>query len=438
MSFTTDKQTLDDLNLTGKYKPHSVFSFFNQVQTAGGERLLEALFKAPLTHHETINEVSQVFRYFQHKQWVFPFNKNVITAAVAYLALPGQLSQPLALADLLRKKWQKALVHGQAYDEAVTGLQAAVTLLQGVYQFMQQLNDFPQPDTLAPLRTLLQNKRMQWIQEPLSRPLTLTRMARYQYLLLQVFRNQMEALLDRVYYWDVCIAVSAVARENGLYYAHALPAAAHVFSCTGLRHPSLPKGVANPLVFSTRENLLFLTGANMAGKSTLMKATGIALYLAHMGFPVAARDMRFSVLDGLYTSINVPDSLQQGYSHFYAEVLRVKKVAEAVSSGLNLMVIFDELFKGTNVKDAYDATLAVTEELAAYRNCFFIISTHIIEVGEALRNKAAAVNFAYLPTVMQGATPRYTYQLTAGITNDRQGMLIIQNEGIPGLLRTEK
>jgi len=48
----------------------------------------------------------------------------------------------------------------------------------------------------------------------------------------------------------------------------------------------------------------------------------------------------------------------------------------------DLIVIFDELFKGTNVKDAYDATLAVTEAFSKYRNCFFIISTHIIEVGE--------------------------------------------------------
>lgn len=438
MSFITDKQTLDDLNLTGRYKPHSVFSLFNQVQTAGGERLLEALFKAPLTDNEAINRVSAVFRYCQEKQLVFPLDKALVAAAVAYLSLPGQAAQPLAVAALLQKKWQKALVHGEQYDVIAAGLQAAVTLLQRVSVFMQQLNDFPLAERLAPVQQLLQHKRMQWIREAAPERLSLAQMARYHYLLLHVFRNEMEVVLDLVYYWDVCIAVAGVARDKGLHYAHALPAGAHMFSCSGIRHPALPKGVGNPLHFNARENLLFLTGANMAGKSTLMKAFGIAVYLAHMGFPVAARDLRFSVLDGLYTSINVPDNLQQGYSHFYAEVLRVKKVAEAVSRGLNLVVVFDELFKGTNVKDAYDATLSVTEALADYRNCFFIISTHIIEVGEALREKQAAVSFAYLPTIMEGATPRYTYRLSPGITNDRQGMLIIQNEGIPELLRTNK
>ncbi|WP_235884587.1 P-loop NTPase family protein [Pedobacter hiemivivus] len=56
-------------------------------------------------------------------------------------------------------------------------------------------------------------------------------------------------------------------------------------------------------------------------------------------------------------------------------------------------MIFDELFKGTNVKDAYDTTLAVSKAYAQYRNCMFIISTHIIEVGEALREEVEGLQF---------------------------------------------
>ena len=115
-----------------------------------------------------------------------------------------------------------------------------------------------------------------------------------------------------------------------------------------------------------------------------MKSIGTNLYLAHLGFPVAASQLEFSLLDGLFSSINVPDDIQKGYSHFFAEVLRVKDVALQVRSGKRLLVLFDELFKGTNVKDAYDATLAVTEAFARFRDCLFVISTHIIEVGEAL------------------------------------------------------
>lgn len=174
----------------------------------------------------------------------------------------------------------------------------------------------------------------------------------------------------------------------------------------------------------------------MAGKSTFMKAFGISIYMAHMGFPVAAKELVFSVKDGLYSSINVTDNLDSGLSHFYAEVLRVKQVAEDVASGRDFVVIFDELFKGTNVKDAYDATLAVTASFSKYRNCFFIISTHIIEVGEALKNKSNNLCFAYLPIIMEGSVSKYTYKLQQGITTDRQGMIIIEKEGILNMIKS--
>ena len=139
----------------------------------------------------------------------------------------------------------------------------------------------------------------------------------------------------------------------------------------------------------------------------------------------------------LYTSINVPDNINLGYSHFYAEVLRVKKVAIEVSRSKRLVVIFDELFKGTNVKDAYDATLAVAQALSKRRACSFLISTHIIEVGQDLGKSCDNVTFAYLPTVMDGKVPRYTYRLQPGITADKHGMIIINNERIIETIRGE-
>ncbi len=115
---------------------------------------------------------------------------------------------------------------------------------------------------------------------------------------------------------------------------------------------------------------------------------------------------------------------------------RVKTIAEEVSRSKSLLVIFDELFKGTNVKEAYDATLAVTAAFARYRNCGFIISTHIVEVGEALREKYDNLQFVYLPTIMDDKTPRYTYRLEEGITSDRHGMKIIEQENILDIIRS--
>lgn len=184
----------------------------------------------------------------------------------------------------------------------------------------------------------------------------------------------------------------------------------------------------------TGQNLVFLTGANMAGKSTFLRALSTAVYIAHMGFPVAATQMEFSVLDGIYTTINLPDNLGIGASHFYAEVLRVKKMATALSSGKSLLVIFDELFRGTNVKDAHEATIAITSAFARKKNSLFIISSHIVEAGAALQQQPT-ISFRFLPTRMNGHTPEYTYKLEQGITDDRHGMIIIRNEGILDILK---
>ena len=161
------------------------------------------------------------------------------------------------------------------------------------------------------------------------------------------------------------------------------------------------------------------------------------MYTARMGFPVAAEAMEFSVMDGMYTTINLPDNLGIGASHFYAEVLRVKKVATELSQGRSLFIVFDELFRGTNVKDAQEATVAVSQAFAGKRTSMFIISSHIVEAGEALKQNSN-IGFCYLPTRMRGHEPEYTYTLEEGITDDRHGMIIINKEGILDILKNPK
>jgi putative mismatch repair-like protein len=236
---------------------------------------------------------------------------------------------------------------------------------------------------------------------------------------------------------DVYIAVARVAKERGFAFASVCPGERNVLKIKGAFHPFLKKPKGNTLEVDENSNVIFLTGANMAGKSTFMKTFSIAIFLAHVGFPVPAEAMEFSVRNGMFTTINLPDNLSMGYSHFYAEVLRLKKVVMQLQQTKKLVIVFDELFRGTNVKDAYDATLAVTEAFAGVPDCLFLISTHIIEVGVVLKERCKNIRFVYLPTKMEGGKPVYTYQLTEGITNDRHGMIIINNEKIIDIINGE-
>ena len=445
MSFIADKQTVSDLNLLGKYKPSSIFSLFNQVVTAGGERLLQEMFHHPLSSHEEINKRSKLFRYFQDLDLEFPFIKSDFILAENYLALGAAGNYPSVIADLLSKKLTASFLHDGQFEQISMGLAAAIRMLNSFRSFLlsqsagQQKSGKGIPGPYAvevdKILSIFYRPELSWLEkENGNLSMSLLKVAKYHYMLQHTLQKNMEDILHSIYELDVFIAVSKTAKVKGFGYATASPGGQNLLQIEGLRHPALAKGIANTLLFSKDQNMLFLTGANMAGKSTLMKAFGIAVYLAHMGFPVAAEEMQFSVMDGLFSSINVPDDLNMGYSHFYAEVLRVKQVAEEVSAGKNLVVLFDELFKGTNVKDAFDATLSVTRSFSEYRNCFYVISTHIIEVGEALQADTQNLRFAYLPTVMEGSKPRYTYLLEEGITTDRQGMMIIENEGILAIL----
>jgi DNA mismatch repair protein MutS len=440
MSFIADKQTLDDLNLLGKYKSNSVYSLFNKVCTEGGEKLLDTMFRHPLTDVAAINRRSKIFSYFQRQLFPFPFSVEEFSVMENYLSSGGSGNSFTASMDLLRKNFLQGIGLDKDYDTIKAGLYGTIKMLNKLIDFLPQLSDKenrnPFNEEIDVIRNILSNSRLHWItQEKNNRQLSLPQIIRYDTLLRLSLREEMTTVLQFIYQVDVYIAVARVARARGFCNAVALPRESYCMRISDCRHPGIEKAVANSVSLQMNSNVLFLTGANMAGKSTFMKSFSISVYLAHMGFPVPASAMEFSVLDGLYTSINVPDSLQLGYSHFYAEVRRVKTVAENVSAGKNLLVIFDELFKGTNVKDAYDATLAVTQAFSEYRNCFFIISTHIIEAADVLKANCNNLQLVYFPTVMEGSVPRYTYQLQQGVSADRHGMMIIQNEGIIEIIK---
>lgn len=441
MSFIADKQTLDDLNILGKYKPNSIFNLFNQVKTVGGERLLEHMFQNPLTDHIEINKRSSTFSYFQDQQLAFPFLKEEFSLMEDYLYGNSGGNLLVTGMQVLKKQIMDITVKDEQYGLMISGIQATINILKTCRKFMNNLadqnGDHPYLETLRLLQGIFSDDRLGWLFTDEVTVLSFIKILRYDHLFRNLLSVEMNTVMKVIYDLDVYLAVGHVARLKSLSYARALPKEMNRVIADDMRHPALGKAVGNLICFHQNNNMIFLTGANMAGKSTFMKTFGISVYLSHMGFPIGAAGMQFSVKDGIYSSINVPDNLNLGLSHFYAEVLRVKKAAQEVSSGKNLVVIFDELFKGTNVKDAYDATLSVTAAFSVYRKCFFIISTHIIEVGEALQ-KSGGIQFLYLPTVMEGNVPGYTYKLMDGITTDRQGMMIIENEGILEIISGNK
>ncbi|MDR2282954.1 MAG: hypothetical protein LBE37_07095 [Sphingobacterium sp.] len=436
--FLTDAQTQKDLNLVGRFDPNSIFSLFNRTRTKGGELLLEKWFQEPMVDADAINNRSAKFRYFTEYGVLLELNREEFSLFERYVAGRRPTSKMATVIRVFCQKVAEQVVKDEQIAELTVGIATTMKVLHELKAYMgYQLSKAGGGEFSEQLQwahTLLDSLAQKGVLQPRGqKEFEWLQLADLDYQ-LSAHADQLIELIDLIYQIDVFNAVGTLAKERNFTYAKALDRSADVLDIQGGRHPRLVRGVGNDIIMQGAKNLLFLTGANMAGKSTFMKTASINLYLAHMGFPVAATAMTFSVREGIFTSINVDDSLQQGFSHYYAEVMRVKTIAQQVEQGKYLFVLFDELFKGTNVKDAFDATLAVTKSFVTFKRTFFIISTHIVEVGEVIAEEDSSVTFRYMPTMMVDAVPTYPYVAQNGISADKHGMIIIRNEGILELL----
>ena len=428
MYLQTDDQTIDDLGIFGKRNGTGIYDIYNHTNTRGGELVLEEMFRAPLCDQAAINRRSNIIAQFTKAGLRWTFDVSLFDITEKYL-LHGHKEQQQQQVQLSEKEIQ----HGVA---------SVINLLRVTKDFiekkeMQQIHAYA--SELEAIDTLLSDPLLApaWKEDPAKHKLSYAAITAVDALFRVTARETIKQLLTQLYLLDTYISVAKTAADRGFVFPKALPKGEAVLSIEGVYHPSIQGAVRNNIYMQATKNVIFLTGANMAGKSTLLRSLSTALFIAHMGFPVAATSMQFSVLDGLYTTINLPDNLGIGASHFYAEVLRVKKMATELNSGKSLFILFDELFRGTNVKDAHEATVAVTKGFAGKSNSLFIISSHIVEAGEDLKAKSN-IGFRFLPTRMNGHKPEYTYTLEEGITDDRHGMIIIRNEGILETLKNGK
>ena len=202
----------------------------------------------------------------------------------------------------------------------------------------------------------------------------------------------------------------------------------------GLRHPLLPRGTASDVAMASDERVLFLTGPNMAGKSTLLRAIGIAVHCAHLGMATTSTSATIPLYDRLLVSFTARDSLRRGESLYLAEVRRVRKIVESVKSGDAVLAICDEVFRGTNVKDAIQATGLLVDGLARARVGTFVIASHLGSVAEP-RKQCAGIACWYMDVEFTDGKPHFTFCLRRGVSETHLGMVLLDSEGVGPILR---
>jgi DNA mismatch repair ATPase MutS len=263
--------------------------------------------------------------------------------------------------------------------------------------------------------------------------ITYSKLNKLDNLFRRKYKNELPEIIDLVYILDAWISIAKVAKQKNL----ALPVYSDLTAPTlfieEFYHPLLDNAVPYSIEINESANLCFLTGPNMAGKSTFLKSVGLSVYLAHIGFPIPAKKMTTTIYNGIVTTINLSDDINLGYSHFYSEVNRIKETILKIKDKKRLFVIFDELFRGTNVKDAFDGSLLIIKSFANIPESTFFISTHITEVAEKVNN-LSNIQFKYFDSKLVDNIPIYEYKLESGISHERLGMYILKNEKIVEIL----
>jgi MutS domain V len=230
---------------------------------------------------------------------------------------------------------------------------------------------------------------------------------------------------------EALMAMATYAYENPADPYPELVAEGPLFEATGMGHPLLDvkSCVRNDLKLGGETSFLLVTGSNMSGKSTLLRAVGLNATLAWMGAPVRARHLRLSPLC-VCASIRINDSLLSGRSHFYAEVERLKATLDCATKSTPVLFLIDELFAGTNSADRRIAAEAVIR-LLVERRAIGMVTSHdlsLTEVPEKQELKGLNVHFAHLPT---GEGLGFDYHLRAGKVMQSNALQIIRMIGIP-------
>lgn len=202
------------------------------------------------------------------------------------------------------------------------------------------------------------------------------------------------------------------------------------FVAEGLGHPLLAAGkrVDNDVVLPERGYAMVVTGSNMSGKSTLLRAVGVNAVLALAGAPVCARKLAIGDLR-VATSMRIKDSLEEGVSHFYAELTRLKMVLDMAKGPRAVLFLLDEILHGTNARERLIGARAVVKQLVE-RGALGAVSTHDLAIGELEAELPGRVVNTHFEEQVENDKMTFDYRLRSGVVQSSNALRLMRIVGI--------
>lgn len=432
-----DKRTIQDLSIFEREEHFSIFHFLDNTKTTGGREWLYGYFSRP---HQKLEEIQEVQIFLQKllsvsSHWPETISNGTIMVVEKFYqsGISGLPEYPTMLNAFSFKIFNNA-----DYCIVKYSVKYFIQLIRGMHEICALLRSNDNPPVLQKLLNQVELHLKSPIASEINNLQSDEKISRVRILyfanyFLRQYKFETHGLIALYHQFDGYMSMAIAGEKNQFSFPEFIENDVPYFEAVALYHPLLQTPVSYPIKISAGKNFLFLTGANMAGKSTFIKVVGVAAFLAHLGMAVPAASLRLSFFDGLIGNIQVADNIVKGESYFYNEVQHIKNTILKVSNGKKWLILIDELFKGTNVEDAMRCSTVVIEGLLKMKNSLFILSTHLYEIAENLK-QYPNIFFNYFETNIEDGRLIFNYNLKQGISQDKLGYLILKNEGVVDLL----
>lgn len=448
-----DKITLQDLSIFHAEEEFSLFHKLNFTQTGHGKEWLYRFLSEPFNDLKKITETQDILKLIIERSENWPVSITNGTIMVMERFYETVLDTIPSSANLLNA-YSYHLLHGPDYSlvkysithfaDFTRGIRQLTGLFEEAAQSVEQSALSSEKTTVVlpsalrsyidRINSLLKHPVIEKLASlPPGVKLTRREVIYYGNYIRYHFKSQAIELIGLYGRFDAWHAMATAVTKFNLQFPAFIEAREPVVRAASLYHILLPDPVSYDVKMDQENHFVFLTGANMAGKSTFIKAVGAGVYLAHLGMGVPAVTMQLTLFDGILSNINVVDNLVKGESYFFNEVQRIKNTILKINDSRKWLVLIDELFKGTNVQDAMKCSSAVIKGLIKIHSSLFILSTHLYEIGEELK-AYPGISFQYFETKIKEGELEFSYQLKDGISNDRLGYLILEREKVVELL----
>jgi DNA mismatch repair protein MutS len=432
-----DTISFNDISIFHPEEEFSIFHKLNFTRTTGGKEWLRKFFSEPHSDLKKIIGTQKIIRaLMEHvSQWPKDITNGTVLMMDKFLDYAlDPISQDSSSFQSVVYKW----LHSADYSMVKYSVTHFADFFRGIRNIAALLEGLDLPPAIGiyidRITQMLKHPPLQQLSETSpGQKLTARENLYFGYYLRGRYRSNILELIDIFSRLDAWYSMAVAVKTYKLSFPEFVEQETPLMEAKGLYHILIPKPVPYDLEMNPEQNFLFLTGANMAGKSTLIKSVGSAAFLAHIGMGVPAASMKLTLFDGLLSNINVVDNIAKGESFFFNEVQRIKNTIEKINNGRKWLVLIDELFKGTNVQDAMKCSLTVIKGLIKIKNSLFILSTHLYEIGDELRN-FHNISFRYFETNVKDEQLEFSYQLREGISNDRIGYVILKREKVVEML----